>query len=61
MTALVIAAQMVARQAHFVSLTSYADAKGFVNVKKLTCAQLANTYQEDADHLTTWLSGWYNG
>ena len=25
------------------------------------CAQLANTYQEDADYLTTWYSGWYNG
>ena len=22
---------------------------------------MANTFQEDADHLTTWYSGWYNG
>jgi HdeA/HdeB family len=29
--------------------------------QKLTCAQLANTFQEDADYLTAWYSGWYNG
>ena len=44
-----------------VDLTAYADANGYIDVQKLTCAQLANTYQEDADHLTTWYSGWYNG
>ena len=26
-----------------------------------TCAALAGTWQEDADRLTTWYSGWYNG
>lgn len=26
-----------------------------------TYAQLANTYQEDADLLAIWYSGWYNG
>jgi hypothetical protein len=30
-------------------------------VQALTCAQLANTYQEDANALTSWYSGWYNG
>jgi hypothetical protein len=30
-------------------------------VQALTCAQLANTYQEDADYLAAWYSGWYNG
>lgn len=25
------------------------------------CAQLANTFQEDADYLAAWYSGWYNG
>lgn len=44
-----------------VELKSYADSKGYVDVQKLTCAQLANTFQEDADHLTVWYSGWYNG
>ncbi len=44
-----------------VDLTTYADAKGDLNVQALTCAQLANTYQEDADFLTVWYSGWYNG
>ena len=42
-------------------LSSYADADGYLDVQALTCAQLAGTYQEDADLLTTWYSGWYNG
>jgi hypothetical protein len=44
-----------------VSLSAYMDANGFINVQALTCAQLANTYQEDADYLAAWYSGWYNG
>jgi hypothetical protein len=44
-----------------VPLSAYTDANGFIDVQALTCAQLANTYQEDADMLTTWYSGWYNG
>ena len=44
-----------------VELKTYADAKGYLNVKALTCAQLANTFQEDADFLGTWYSGWFNG
>jgi HdeA/HdeB family protein len=44
-----------------VDLSSYADANGFINVQALTCAQLANTWQQDADMLATWYSGWYNG
>ena len=43
------------------SLTAYTDANGFLDVQRLTCAQLAGTFQEDADMLTTWYSGWYNG
>lgn len=39
---------------------TYADSDGFLNVQALTCAQLANTFQEDADLLTTWYSGWSN-
>jgi hypothetical protein len=39
----------------------YADANGYINVQALTCAALAGTWQEDADRLTTWYSGWYNG
>ena len=42
-------------------LTQYVDANGFLDVQTLTCAQLADTYQEDADALTAWYSGWYNG
>ncbi|MCK1462946.1 HdeA/HdeB family chaperone [Bradyrhizobium sp. 2] len=42
-------------------LSSYVDANGFIDVQKLTCTQLAGTYQEDADALTAWYSGWYNG
>ena len=44
-----------------VDLSTYADANGFLDVQTLTCAQLANTWQEDADRLATWYSGWYNG
>ena len=44
-----------------VPLSAYADANGFIDVQKLTCAQLAGTFQEDADSLTSWYSGWYNG
>ncbi len=42
-------------------LSAYVDANGFLDVQTLTCAQLAGTFQEDADSLTTWYSGWYNG
>jgi len=44
-----------------VDLSSYADANGYIDVQALTCAQLANTWQGDADRLTVWYSGWYNG
>ena len=44
-----------------VELSTYADANGFIDVQKLTCAQLANTYQEDAELLGVWYSGWLNG
>jgi hypothetical protein len=60
----------VATLAMFAALTSatYAqtdlkdntDAKGYVNVKTLTCADLAGTYQEDANFLAVWYSGWLN-
>ncbi len=55
-----VAATAVAAHAQ-VELKTYADAKGYVNVRALTCAQLANTFQEDADFLGVWYSGWYNG
>jgi hypothetical protein len=42
-------------------LKAYADADGYIDVQALTCAQLAGTFQEDADLMTTWYSGWYNG
>lgn len=42
-------------------LSSYADSNGYLDVQKLTCGQLAGTWQQDADMLTTWYSGWYNG
>jgi hypothetical protein len=44
-----------------VDLSTYADAEGFIDVEALTCAQLANTWQQDADMLASWYSGWYNG
>ncbi len=42
-------------------LSTYASPDGYILVKKLTCAQLAGTFQEDADFLGVWYSGWYNG
>ena len=42
-------------------LSTYANKDGYIDVQKLTCAQLANTFQEDADYLAVWYSGWYNG
>jgi hypothetical protein len=50
-----------AAKADPVDLSAYADANGFIDVQALTCGQLANTYQEDANALTSWYSGWYNG
>jgi hypothetical protein len=44
-----------------VDLSAYADANGYIDVQALTCGQLTNTYQEDANALTSWYSGWYNG
>jgi hypothetical protein len=44
-----------------VDLSAYVDQNGFLDVQALTCAQLANTYQEDANLLAAWYSGWYNG
>ena len=42
-------------------LSAYADPNGYIDVQALTCAALAGTWQGDADRLTTWYSGWYNG
>jgi HdeA/HdeB family len=42
-------------------LAAYADSEGYIDVQALTCAALAGTWQGDADRLTTWYSGWYNG
>jgi hypothetical protein len=44
-----------------VELKTYTDKEGWLNVQALTCGQLAGTFQEDANLLTTWYSGWYNG
>ena len=50
-----------AAKADPVDLIAYVDANGFIDVQALTCAQLANTYQSDANVLMAWYSGWYNG
>jgi hypothetical protein len=50
-----------AAKADPVDLSAYVDANGFIDVQTLTCAQLANTYQSDANVLMAWYSGWYNG
>jgi hypothetical protein len=55
-----VLASAVAARAQ-VELKTYADEKGYINVRAMTCAQLAGTFQEDADFLGVWYSGWYNG
>jgi hypothetical protein len=60
-TVLTLAVMAAPIHAAPVDLSAYVDANGFLDVQTLTCGQLANTYQEDADALTTWYSGWYNG
>ena len=42
-------------------LDAYVDKNGYIDVQALTCAQLADTYQEDANALANRYSGWYNG
>ena len=54
---LMIAGQACAQ----VELKTYAGPDGYIDVQELTCAQLAGTFQEDADYLAAWYSGWYNG
>src|SRR5882757_6141492 len=61
MTLAATSAVMLSQSKAQVPLTAYMDANGFIDVQALTCAQLANTYQEDADFLAVWYSGWYNG
>jgi HdeA/HdeB family len=58
---LLLAISAVTPAAAQVELKTYANSEGYVDVQAFTCTQLANTYQEDADYLTVWYSGWYNG
>ena len=51
-----LTASVLASQAQ-VELKTYMDDKGYLNVRTLTCAQLANTFQEDADFLGFWYAG----
>lgn len=44
-----------------IELSKYTDANGNIDVQKLTCGQLANTSQADADFLGALYIGWYNG
>jgi hypothetical protein len=58
---IVMTASFITNVSAQVELKTYADANGYIDVQALTCAQLAGTFQEDADLLTAWYSGWYNG
>jgi hypothetical protein len=42
------------------ALSKFTDANGLIDVAKLSCAQLAETSQSDADFLLLWQSGWYS-
>jgi HdeA/HdeB family len=59
-TAAMLAGSATASQAQ-TELKNYVGANGYIQVQKLTCAQLADTYQEDAELLGVWYSGWLNG
>src|SRR5271166_5366286 len=61
LSSLAAVAMIGAAKADPVPLATYADANGYIDVQALTCGQLANTYQEDANALSSWYSGWYNG
>src|SRR5271169_1794428 len=63
MSATVVAALVMAGSSAKaqVNLSEYADPEGFLDVQALTCAQLAGTWQDQADLLASWYSGWYNG
>ncbi len=61
LSSLAAMATIGAAKADPVGLSAYVDANGFIDVTALTCAELANTYQEDANALMSWYSGWYNG
>lgn len=55
---------VVARQveeAKQVSVETYADKSGNIDMQTMTCAQLALTRPHDAEFLALWLSGWSNG
>lgn len=55
-----VAATAAAAQTQ-VEITKFADVNGDIDIQRLTCGQLADTYQEDADLLLAWYSGWSNG
>jgi hypothetical protein len=61
MLAIAFSSAMPAQAPAQVPLSGYMDANGFIDVQALTGAQLANIWQEDADYLVAWYSGWYNG
>lgn len=42
-------------------IATLADDKGVIDMATLTCGQLLSVYQEDADFLLAWYSGWSNG
>jgi hypothetical protein len=50
-----------AAQAPRVSLSQFADANGFIDVRRLTCAELTDTSTDEAQILLVWYSGWYHG
>ena len=44
-----------------VPLSTYTDANGNIDVRRLTCAHLNATSSEEVELLLGWYSGWYNG
>ncbi len=44
-----------------IPLAYFADANGNIDVRRLTCGQLADASPEEAEFFLAWYSGWFNG
>lgn len=53
--------QSVRPQAPQRSLSGYGDANGSIDIGRLTCGQLDDTSNDEADVLLAWYSGWRSG
>jgi HdeA/HdeB family protein len=43
------------------ALSRYADANGNIDVRRLTCGEIADSPPQEAEFFLSWYSGWYSG